>query len=113
MEHSKHVRVIAFLAVAVAVLSVLADRGASEQRVVTGTVAEFQPGEWLSVSNEQVLTLRVALRETTTYEVQDAQRALDSADITPGVRVSVWYRSVGERHPVADRVRVVEGAVAH
>lgn len=78
-----------------------------------GTVRELvrvvRPGEWLSVSNEHVLVLRLALRQTTNYEVQDAHRAIDSAGITPGVRVRVWYRSVGERHPVADTVRVVEG----
>jgi hypothetical protein len=111
MGQSKHAHAVASFAVAVALLSVLADSGASKQFVVTGTVAGFQPGMWLLVSNEQVLSLQVALRETTTYEVQDPYGALDSAGIAPGVRVRVWYRLVGERHPVADKVRVVAGAV--
>jgi hypothetical protein len=111
MGRSKHARVVAYVAVAVALLAVLADSGASKPLVVIGTVAEFQPGMWLSVSNEQILTLRVALRETTTYEVQDSHASLDSAGIATGVLVRVWYRFVGERHPVADKVRVVQGAV--
>jgi hypothetical protein len=43
--------------------------------------------------------VEIALRET----VYDG----DPADIKGGVRVTVWYRSVGERRPVADIVRVL------
>jgi hypothetical protein len=42
----------------------------------------------------------IALRKTTAFDG-------DPALITPGLRVTVWYRSVAERRPVADRVRVV------
>lgn len=89
---------IALLAVAFVVLSVLADRGPSTQRVATGTVAEVHAGEWMLVAYPGV-RLPVALRETTTYEG-------NPADLKPGIRVTVWYRGVAERRPVADRVRV-------
>lgn len=56
--------------------------------------------------------MRLALRETTAYEGQGSHHALDPAAIKPGVRVRVWYRGVGERHPVADKVRVLVDAAA-
>jgi len=88
---------MAALVVAFVVLSALADSGPTE-RVVTGTVAEFQAGEWMLVTNE-AMSLPVALGETTAYEGRDQDSALDPAAIKPGVRVTVWYRSVGERRP--------------
>jgi hypothetical protein len=82
-------------------LSVFADRGAVTQRV-TGTVTGLQAGEWISVGNEQnPQGFPIALRETTAY---------DPAAIKPGVRVTVWYKSVGERRSVADKVRVLTDA---
>lgn len=73
-------------------LSVLADRGAPQQ-VLTGTVSEIEAGEWLSVVNEtsDPMGPRVALRKTV-YEGEPAA-------IKPGVRVTVWFRSIGERVP--------------
>jgi len=86
------------------VLSILADRGAAGQRVITGTVIEWQVAELISVSNEQTDPggVRLPLRETV-YEG-------DAGAMKPGVRVTVWYRSVGERRPVADKVRMVPDA---
>ena len=92
---------IASLIVAFVVLSVLADSGAARRDVVVGTVTEWQVGEFISVANEQTgpKGFRIALRKTV-YEG-------DPAAIKPGVRVTVWYRSVAELRPVADRVRVL------
>ena len=89
---------IASLIVAFVVLSVLADRGRSIQRIATGSVAEVYAGEWLSVASEGT-RLQVRLTGTTSYED-------DVSDIRPGARVTVWYRFVGERRPVADKVRL-------
>jgi hypothetical protein len=59
---------MALLVVAFVALSVVADRGATP-RVVTGTAAGFQAGEWRSVANEVTdpMGLQIALRETTAY----------------------------------------------
>ena len=91
---------MASLIVAFVMLSARADRGAT-QRIVTGTVTEFHAGEWISVSCDGVDPMfRVALRETTAYDRVPAA-------IKPGVRVTVSYRGVGERLPIADNVRVL------
>jgi hypothetical protein len=88
--------IIAFVA-----LSELADRGSATLWVISGTVTEFQVGEVIRVACEQTdpKGIEIALRKT----VYDG----DPADITPGVGVTVWFRSVGERRPVADKVRVL------
>ena len=93
---------MASLVVAFVVLSVLADRGASTQHIATGTVAEVHTGEWMLVAN-QGMTLPVALRETTVYEGNPAA-------IKTGIRVTVWYRLVAERRPLADKVRILGDA---
>jgi hypothetical protein len=93
---------IASMLVAVVVLSVFADRGTSTQHVATGTVAEVHAGEWMMVADAG-MRLPVALRATTTYEG-------NPADIKPGIRVTVWYRGVAERRPVADKVRMLADA---
>ena len=102
---------VASLIVAFVVLSVLADGGATT-RVVTGTVVGFQADEWIAVVNDQTDPggLRIALGETTTYESQRQSSALVPNAIRPGVSVTVWYRSVAERRPVADKVRVLPNA---
>jgi hypothetical protein len=73
--------------------------------VVTGTVTEFHPGEWLAVANGATATtgFRITLRESTAYEGS-------AAAIKPGARVTIWYRNIGERHLVSDRVRVLREA---
>jgi hypothetical protein len=62
-----------------------------------GTVLEYEPGEWLSFTNDMMDPggFRITLGERTVYE---------GAAIRPGVVVTVWYRSVAERRPVADKV---------
>ena len=85
---------VASLIVGFVVLSILADGGGSTQRVATGTIADVHAGEWMLVLNER-MRLPVALGETTTYEGNPAA-------IKTGIRVTVWYRSVAERRPVAD-----------
>jgi ABC-type metal ion transport system substrate-binding protein len=95
---------MASLIVAFVVLSALADRR-SPQRIVTGTTREFEAGQWLSVATHTTdpKGVPIALRETTAYEGSPAA-------IKPGARVTVWYRSVGERRFVADKVRVLTDA---
>ena len=91
---------ITALAVAFVVISVLGDRRGAPQNRMAGTVVEFHPGEWLLFANDMVdpTGIKFALRETTVYE---------GAAITPGALVTVWYRSVAELRPVADKVRVL------
>jgi hypothetical protein len=90
------------LVVAVLGLSFVVDRGAGEQHVVTGTVTEWGAGESIKVVNESTdPQFRIRLRDTV-YEG-------DASSIAPGDRATVWYRSVGERLPVAVRVRVLSG----
>ena len=90
---------MALLVVAFVVLSVLADSGRATQRVQTGTVAEVHAGEWMLVTDVG-MRLPVALVEATVYDGNPAA-------ITPGIRVTVWYRGVAERRPVADKVRLL------
>jgi hypothetical protein len=92
------------LIVGLVVFSTLAVNRAT-QHAMTGTVVEVEDREWMSVVNETTdpTGARVTLRETTAYEG-------NAAAIKPGARVTVWYRSVGERRPVADRVRVLSDA---
>ena len=92
---------MASLVVAFVVLSVLADSGRTGRRVITGAVIEWQPGETITVVNEQTdpRGVQVVLRDT----LYDGRPGA----IKPGVRVSVWYRGVGERLPIADKVRVL------
>jgi hypothetical protein len=80
------------------VVLLVSRQGMSTQRVATGTVAEIHHGDWMLVTNEG-MRLPVALVEKTTYKG-------NPADLKPGTRVTVWYRGVAERRPVADRVRV-------
>jgi hypothetical protein len=98
---------MASLVVAFILLSVLADRGAP-QRTVTGTIREFEAGEWLSIAiyGTDPKGFPIALRETTAYEGSPIA-------IKTGARVTIWYRSIGERRFVADKVRVLADAAPH
>jgi hypothetical protein len=100
---------IASLAVACAVVSMLIGDGGASQSIVSGTVIDFEPGEWISVSNDTTdpAGVQIALRDTTVFEARDRGTAASPEDIQSGVRVTVWYRGVGERRPVADRIRVL------
>lgn len=106
----KRLAVMALLVVAlVVVLSAQAQRRAT-QHAVTGIVAEFEAGHWLTVVSDQTgqAGLRFPLNPTTTYD-----SAFDPAVIKRGARVTVWYRSVGESRPVVDKVRLLEDAEPH
>ena len=96
---------IASLVVAFVVLSILADGGRSTQRVATGTIADVHADEWMLVLNEH-MRIPVAFGETTAYEGNPAA-------IKTGSRVTVWYRFVAERRPVADKVRIHGDAPIH
>ena len=96
---------LATLFVAFVVLSLLADRGAAGQRVITGTVIDWQAAQlMIAVAHDprDPRGFRIALRAT----VYDG----DPRAIKPGTRVTVWYRSGGERRPVADKVSVLPDA---
>jgi hypothetical protein len=80
-------------------LSVLTHSGVTKV-VATGTVVEFRASESISVINAGMNPHPIALRETTVYEG-------DPAAIYRGTRVTVWYRLMDERPPVADKVRVL------
>jgi hypothetical protein len=92
---------IVSLVVAFVALSALASRGAP-QRSTTGTIVQFETGEWIAIANEQTdpKGFQIALRETTAYDG-------NTAALQTGVRVTVWWKSVGERRFVADRVRAL------
>lgn len=92
---------VASLLVAFVVLSALTDRHVP-QRIVTGTIRESEAGEWLSVAvySTDPKGFPITLRETTAYEGSGAV-------VKTGARVTVWYRSIGERRFVADKVRVL------
>ena len=81
-------------------LPLFANTGTSSLHVVTGIVADWHAGHFISVVNDQTNPggMRLVLRDT----VYDGDRTA----IARGVRVTVWYRSVGERRPVAAKVRV-------
>ena len=105
------------LIVGVLMLSAVADRigldslvtlwgvlDGNTQGSATGTVTDFHAGDWLSVAAGPYGTvridLRISLRKATAYEG-------DAAAIKPGARVTIWYRNLGERYLVADRVLVL------
>lgn len=71
--------------------------------VTTGTVAAFKAGESITITKDGMEPHPIALRETTAYEGNPAA-------INPGTRVTVWYRYVGESHPVADKIRLLQDA---
>jgi hypothetical protein len=100
------------LGVAFVALSLVADKSAMfvglsfvpdrKQHVVTGTVVEWRAGEFIAVGNEQnPVSLAMALRHNTVYEG-------DTHAIKSGIRVSVWFRNVSERHLVVEKVRVLD-----
>jgi hypothetical protein len=91
------------LLVAFIILSLLSGSNATGH--VTGTVAEWQPEQYIALARGPIpggrgFPFQISLRKTV-YEG-------DTHNINPGARVTVWYRNLGERHLVADRVRVLE-----
>jgi len=92
---------MASLVVAFVLLSARAYHGAP-QHSVTGTLVEFEAYQWIAVATEPTRPkgVQIALRKTTIYE-------RNQTALKPGIRVTVWYRGVGERRFVADKVRVL------
>jgi hypothetical protein len=96
--------VLAFVA-AFVTLSLVADRGSRPRPVtVTGTVTEWRPGVSISIGNSQT-DPRVK------FSLRDTEYDGNSEDIRVGTPVTIWYRGVGERHLLAERVRVLTSAV--
>jgi hypothetical protein len=91
---------LVMLIVAFLVLSLLSD-GASRPRAITGNVIEWKAGQLISVVNEQTDPdgVSMALRDTA-YES-------DPGAIKPGVQVTIEYKLLGERRPVATRLTVL------
>lgn len=107
MNRRKIIRAVAAVIVGAA-LCMISGAGPDRPRSVTGTITEFRLGDWLAVRNEQFMPLPMALRDNTQYESEDSHAIVDPATIEPGTHATVWYRNVGERRPVVDRVRVIE-----
>jgi len=97
----RHSAAFIALLIALAVLSLFNDSGTSKVRAITGDVVEWQGGQWISVANEQTDPggVRINLRAADYDGDRDAIRA--------GARVTVWYRTVEERYPVAVRMQVL------
>jgi hypothetical protein len=66
----------------------------------TGTIAEWRPGESIWLSGDQNRAgFELRLRHDTVYE----------GIMASGSRATVWYRQVGERRLVVERIRVLNG----
>jgi hypothetical protein len=80
----------------------LVDGRGSAVHEVTGNVVEWRAGQSISVVNDQTDPggVRIDVRATD-YDG-------DRGAIRTGARVTVWYRHVGERSPVALTVRVLD-----
>ena len=88
---------------------ILVDRDTTNRRVVTAWVSDVQAGEWIEITNEQIGTqMRITTNRSTVFERPASGVPVIPADIAPGAHLTVWYRSVGERRPVADKVRLLE-----
>jgi hypothetical protein len=104
------VRGVASVIVFATVPSFFAGRAVDRPRVATGTIAELHAGDWLSIANDQFEPFPLTLHGKTRYEDQDSSRVVDPSTIRSGIRATVWYRNVGERRLVVDKVRVLDGA---
>jgi hypothetical protein len=88
--------------VAFVVVSLFADSRGTSVHVVTGAVLEWRAGHFISVANDQTDPRGVRIDTRVTDDLGDR------GAIKTGVRVTVWYRFVGERYPVAVKVRVID-----
>lgn len=72
------------------------------QHIISGAVTAWLPGVAIAIANEQTDPggFPISLRNHTVY-----QGVIDT--IKSGDRVTIWYRLVGERRPVADKVLVL------
>lgn len=74
-------------------------------RTLSGTLIEYLPNEAIGLGGDALDPngVRMSLRERTRFEGFPTSEA--GPVLTPGARVEVSYRTVGERRPVAVRVR--------
>jgi hypothetical protein len=97
-------------AIGVVGISLVADKSAlfvgldfrpDRPAVFTGTITEWRPGESIVVAgNQNPRGFELRLRHNTVYE----------GTIKPGAPAMVWYRTVGERRLVVERVRVLSAS---
>jgi hypothetical protein len=81
-------------------LVVMASSGSIPARTLEGRVLAFEPGRSLVVVNEQT--------DPTGLEFLLRGVRIEPRDVlAPGARVTVWFRTVGERRPITDRVKVL------
>lgn len=90
---------LAFFTALVAALWLVSGRSAPLSSV-TGVVKHVDASIGISVANDQTEPsgLGISLRDSTKFDI-------DPATIAPGMTVTVTYRVVGERHPIAEAVR--------
>lgn len=90
------------LLVALVVVSLVAEIGVSQPTVLTGSVVEWEPGQLIAIWPGEQYD-----RRGLQFVLRDTKWEGDPEAIEPGVRVSVWYKSVQERQRVAVKVRVL------
>lgn len=101
-------KLLAFLAalvVAFFVASGVADRGDGGKWVLTGTLRDYRPGEWLVVKSDQTdpQGVRILLDEDTDY--RDGAAAMKLGD-----QITVWSQNAGENRSTAVRVQLIAQA---
>jgi hypothetical protein len=94
-------RFIALL-VALMVLSLFGNTGTGAVRVITGDVVEWHAGQSISVVNDSTDPWGVR------FDLRGVDYDGDRGALKRGARVSVSYRYVGERYPVALQVQVLD-----
>jgi len=69
---------------------------------ITGRITAIEPGEWIAIRNDMTdpKGLRIALVESTALDG-------DARALGRDVQVRITYAHIGERRPVARRVRVL------
>jgi hypothetical protein len=102
MSVMRKLRLSIVVLLALVVVLLFDDSRGSSVQVVTGSVVEWQAGQLISVANEQTDPRGVRIDTRVTDDLGDRDV------IETGVRVTVWYRYVGERYPVAVKVRVID-----
>ena len=75
-------------------------RDATKPHAITGTVRDWQPGEFISVTRWPDDLVGI------TFSLRNAVYDDESRSIRSGSRVTVWYKMVGERRPLASRVKL-------
>lgn len=91
------------LVVAFVIAAAIIERSRTRLSTVTGSVVTFEVGKMISVANEAMPYPReFYLNDTTTFHGNR-----DGA-LRRGAKVTGSYRRAGERHPLAQRIQVVD-----